>query len=150
MVTSVALARKVLLIVTKCCGASLRILFTVLLHPRDTQVREHLLLVDGGELLDRFEFDKNEMVDDQIGAKADVESQVIPNQRYGLFPLDGEPALGQLVSENRLIDRLQQPWPKPSMYVNGHFDDRSAQFIVGQGRVSKELTRIRRRLCASA
>ena len=77
------------------------------------QVRDDLSDVHSGKLLDGFELDADQTIDDQIGAKTDIESQIVPNEWDRFFLLDRKPAASQFVRQDHLIDRLQQSRPQP-------------------------------------
>lgn len=105
------------------------------LQARNPQVRQHLFLVNRSELLDGLQLDEDQVVHDQIGAETNVEMQVIPHQRDGLFLSDDQPLFRQLVGEDRLVNRFEESRPQPPVNIDGDLENRPAQFIVRHSKV---------------
>ncbi len=71
--------------------------------------------MDRGYTLDRLEFNDDFIFHDHISPKSLVQMHSFIDHRNRLLAHDKESPFFQLISQNRLINRFQQPWPELGM-----------------------------------
>jgi hypothetical protein len=94
-----------------------------------SQVGEQLLVVDGGELLDGFEFDHKATLDHQIRPKTLVEANPALFNRDRLLAHDGPAMVLQDFGQDRLVNRFQQAGPQVAVQVKCGIDDGCGEFF---------------------
>jgi hypothetical protein len=86
-------------------------------------VGQHLLGMNRVQLLDRFQFNHDAFLDDQIGPEAFVERQVfIPNGHGHLSPYS-KPALKEFFLQHGFVNTLQQPRSQGHVDFHRSIDD---------------------------
>jgi hypothetical protein len=90
----------------------------------EAEIGQHLFAVDSGDPLDRFQFDEQFSFDQQIGAKAFIDDEVIKANCDRLLALHRQSATRQTLEQDRFVNRFEQPRPKPFMQfepaINGY------------------------------
>lgn len=81
----------------------------------DAEIREDLFSVRESQALDALQLNQDQILDDEIGAEANVEAHVLIAKRDSDLPLDSQAALNELVAKDGLVDRLKEPRPKMTM-----------------------------------
>lgn len=80
--------------------------------------------------LDRFQFDNDAVLDDEIRPKPFIETQALIHDRYRDLPANIKLLRPQLVCEHRFVNRLKQTRPKSYMDVVGSIDDASGYIVL--------------------
>nr|WP_235963722.1 hypothetical protein [Tautonia rosea] len=95
----------------------------------EAEVGKQLHAMDGGNLLDGLQFNKDQAVDDQIGAEVKIEFLVVIDHRNPLLCFDGQPSAFQFIHHRRLRHGLQQPRPQPWINRGCHIHDHARTLI---------------------
>jgi len=86
-------------------------------------------MVDGNEGLDTFDFDYDDIVDDQINAVSQVEFLSVVNQRQSDLALDFQTLFAKFVRQTGMICTLQESWAKDGMDLHRSADDAAGDLI---------------------
>lgn len=78
------------------------------LFSAQAQIGQNLFGMNGGQGFNGFQFYNNFVLNQQVGAKAFVEGQVIILDGDGPLPFHAQSAFFQFVSQHNFVDRLQQ------------------------------------------
>ena len=81
------------------------------LAPRQPQVRLNLLLVRRRHPFDRFQFQDNPAIDDDVCPEAFVEPDPFVLDRYRYLSLNLQPSILQLPDQNNLVNHFEKAGP---------------------------------------
>ena len=84
-------------------------------HARETQISEDLFFVCAVQGFDRLNFQKNQILDDQIGPKPFFKVFSLKMDGNRALALNSQTLLTKHVGKKHLINRLQQPRPQLNM-----------------------------------
>jgi hypothetical protein len=96
----------------------------------EAQIRQDLFAVHSIECRDRFYFHNYAVVDDQVGAKAFVEHDPVPGNRYGYLPFHKVTVFAQFMRQRDFIHDFKDARSKCGVQVVGDFDNASRDFIL--------------------
>jgi hypothetical protein len=71
------------------------------------QIGPNLLCVDWRKPVNRFQFDQQFALDDQVGPKAAVDDFALEMDRHQLLPFDDQASLYERMRERRLLSRFE-------------------------------------------
>ena len=79
--------------------------------------------VDRQQAVDRFEFEQDPALYNDIDAVAAVNEHALVEDGYGSLPLETQLAKPQLGAQANLVRRLQEPWTQRSVHFDEGTDD---------------------------
>lgn len=110
---------------------------------RQPQVSQQLLAMDGSKLLDRFDFDDQRALDDQVCPEALRENDAVIFNRDRHLPVDIEARFAEHRCKYRLVDGLEQTGSQVSVKAETAIDDRPRDlFRIVQGADSLRVLRV--------
>ena len=83
----------------------------------EPEIGEQLLGMDGGEVLDRFEFNHQAPFDHKVGTKTFVQPESRKFNRHRHLPCNAEASILKQLGENCFIDRLEQTWSQVAVQM---------------------------------
>ena len=89
---------------------------------RQSQVRDHLRVVDGQQPVDTLDLDDERIFDDQVEPVAAFELRPLVLERHGSLAFEPKPEHPELVGDTVLVRRLEQPGPQVSMHLDAGAD----------------------------
>ncbi|MEY2536512.1 MAG: hypothetical protein QOG67_252 [Verrucomicrobiota bacterium] len=95
-----------------------------------SQVGQYLLAVDRVERGNRFHLDDDAIVDDQVGAKAFVESDPIPYDRNRYLSFHRVSMFAQFMRKRNFVYDFEDAWPESAVQAVGSVNDQSRDFIL--------------------
>ena len=79
--------------------------------------------MDGQDVLDGFQFEKNGVLDDDVGLEASVHAHVFVEDWQGHLLLEREAGAVELPAEALLVDGFQEAWAELTVDLYGEADD---------------------------
>src|SRR5437868_12382896 len=100
------------------------------LHFGQLKVSKKLLLMNGRRVLDRFQFQNQLALHDEIRAEALVKFQLVVTKRNGDLPADLEPTFHKFILKNASVNRFQESRSQTRVDVITRVDNDRRDFIL--------------------
>jgi hypothetical protein len=84
------------------------------------EIGQKLTFVDRQDGIDRFDFDKNGVFDNEVGSVATIETNAFINSRQYNLSFKSQPGIRQFQRETILVKALKQSWADRFMNFNRH------------------------------
>jgi len=85
--------------------------------------------------LNRLELNNDYILNDKVGAKAYLKTNVVPNERNRHFLFDMKPAFSEFVRKDDKINRLEQSRAQSPMNTNCSVYDNLGDFVVSHSEI---------------
>ena len=96
-------------------------------QPAETEIRTGLRLMQRQDVLDRFDFQEDCVLDDQVGNVGAVELQVLVDDWQWHLAPEGQAVVRQLPAEAALVNRFQQAGTERAVDLDAQVNDPGCQ-----------------------
>ncbi len=100
------------------------------LPPAKPQVRQELRFVNGDEPLDRFQFDYQSTIHDEIDSVPTIQPNGFVDDRQRPMPVECQSAYAQFIGEALFIGGFEQPRTKMAMDLDSRSDNLLSQAVA--------------------